>query len=105
MQYAADVNCQQYCGTSPLHQAASEGLVDIVRHLVENNAKLRIMEEYHISPVFSAAQYGQAACLKILLDRDKDTAACKWHIIPQTPAQGQFSADLQNVFPLKQSFG
>ena len=73
----ADINCQQYCGTSPLHQAASEGLEDILSYLVEKKARLDVMEDYHISPVFSAAQYGQTACLKILLDSDKDTASCK----------------------------
>ena len=73
VQNAADINRQQYCGTSALHQAASEGLVDIMRHLVEHGASLHVMEEYHISPVFSAAQYGQTACLKILLDRDTST--------------------------------
>ena len=73
----ADVNCQQYCGTSPLHQAVSEGLEDILSYLIEKNARLDVMEEYHISPVFAAAQYGQTACLKMLLDSDKDTASCK----------------------------
>ena len=31
----ADVNCQLYCGTSPLHQAASEGMLHMVEFLLQ----------------------------------------------------------------------
>ena len=35
VEHGANVNCQLYCGTSPLHQSASEGMLDIARCLLE----------------------------------------------------------------------
>ena len=71
--HGARPNVQIYCGTSPLHQAASEGFSDVVLLLLDSGAKLDIREEYDITPIFSAAQYGQVDCLGILLEKAKQT--------------------------------
>lgn len=69
----ANVNTQLYCGTSPLHQAASEGMTDIVKYLLEHDANLDIKEEYGIIPIFSAAQYGHTECLRLMLEKSVET--------------------------------
>ncbi len=43
-------------------------ILQIVKYLVEKGAKLDVYEEYNITPVFSASQYGQLDCLKLLLE-------------------------------------
>ena len=43
----------------------------MVQLLLDNGAKLDICEEYDITPIFSAAQYGQADCLRMLLEKAK----------------------------------
>ena len=74
----ADVNAQNYCGTSSLHHAASEGMLDIVSCLLKYKAKLVIMEEYNITPVFSAAQFGHDKCLQVLLNESKKRGNINW---------------------------
>ncbi len=64
----AKVNCQMYCGTSPLHQAVSDDMLPIVRHLLDSGARLDLREEYDITPIFTAAHYGKHQSLKLLLE-------------------------------------
>ena len=63
----ACVDSQLYCGTTALHQASAEGFKDIVKILLKAGAMVDITEEYNITPLFTAAQYGQAQCLKLIL--------------------------------------
>lgn len=50
-----------------LHQAAYKGHTEIVRILV-NKCNLEAADDYRISPLFVAAQYGQRGCLEILVN-------------------------------------
>ena len=70
---AADVNKQFYCGTTPLIFSAEQGLVSITKILLEHGAKMHLTEEYGISPIFAAAQFGQEECLKMLIEKCKQT--------------------------------
>jgi hypothetical protein len=40
---------------------------EIVEYLLEHHARLDLCEEYHITPVFAAAQYGYPKCLHLML--------------------------------------
>lgn len=78
LEHGADVNVQLYCGTSPLHQAAAEGFLDITRCLLDAGAQVDIMEDYNITPVFTAAQFGQTECLKALLEAAEKAGRHMW---------------------------
>lgn len=54
-------------GWTCLHQAAYKGHTEIVRILV-NKCNLEAVDDYRISPLFVAAQYGQRGCLEILVN-------------------------------------
>ena len=69
LEAGANVDDKLYCGTTALHQAAAEGFLDIVNVLLQNGASTDSLEDYDITPVFTAAQYGQTDCLKALLER------------------------------------
>ncbi len=72
LSHGADPNAQLYCGTSPLHQCASEGQEEIARCLLEHGAKIDVEEEYGITPLFTAAQYGHIGCLQLILSAVKE---------------------------------
>jgi len=63
-----NANCQNYVNTSPLHMAASTGQCDVIALLLQRGARADILEDMNITPVFTASQQGQTACLKLLLD-------------------------------------
>ncbi|KAJ8365242.1 hypothetical protein SKAU_G00140730 [Synaphobranchus kaupii] len=54
-------------GWSCLHQAAFKGHAEIVRFLV-GVARVNAIDDFEITPLFVAAQYGQRRCLEILAD-------------------------------------
>ena len=80
LSYQADINRQQFSGTSPLHHAATEGLLDIVNCLLEQGASLKVVEDYNITPIFTAAQYGQTECLKAMLWTAKERGTGSVHV-------------------------
>ncbi|XP_027033585.2 LOW QUALITY PROTEIN: ankyrin repeat and SOCS box protein 3 [Tachysurus fulvidraco] len=62
----AEVNRRYYISSwSCLHQAVYKGHAEIVRFLV-NVCSLEIVDDYGITPLFVAAQYGHQHCLEIL---------------------------------------
>ena len=62
-----DVNKQQYCALSALHQAATGGSEDMVRLLVERDANVALREDNGLTAAFLAAQYGHVGCLDTIL--------------------------------------
>ena len=75
----ANINAQSYCGTTALHHAASEGMTDIVKYLLNHDAKLDVHEEYGIVPIFSAAQHGHESCLRLMLEKSVELGALLLH--------------------------
>jgi len=67
-QESANVNCQNYVRTSPLHEAVGSGQPGVVALLLVRGAQTDIQEDMNITPVFSASQRGQTDCLQLLLD-------------------------------------
>ena len=65
--HGADVNCQNFNQTTPLHRAASKGKAGIVEYLLEHGARLDITEDYNITPIFTAAHCGYPKCLHLML--------------------------------------
>ncbi|KAK3529075.1 hypothetical protein QTP70_016513 [Hemibagrus guttatus] len=64
----AEVNGTYYIsGWSCLHQAAYKGHTEIVKFLV-NVCSLEVVDDYGITPLFVAAQYGHHQCLEILVN-------------------------------------
>lgn len=41
---------------------------------LQNGASLETKEEYNITPIFTAAQFGQADCLSYMLEHAKETS-------------------------------
>ena len=78
LEQSADPNCQQYAGSAALHLAAADGREDMVRVLLDAGARLDVFEDYHISPVFTAAQHGQASCLEMLLKHAETKGMARW---------------------------
>ncbi|KAJ8264746.1 hypothetical protein GJAV_G00154410 [Gymnothorax javanicus] len=58
-------------GWTCLHQAAFKGHAEMVRFLV-SVAHVNAVDDFEITPVFVAAQYGQTGCLEILADAGAD---------------------------------
>ncbi|XP_069036016.1 ankyrin repeat and SOCS box protein 3 isoform X3 [Lepisosteus oculatus] len=65
----ADVNgSQSLCGWNSLHQSAFQGFSEVMKILLEKDADIEIRDDFGITPLFIAAQYGQHECLKSLAD-------------------------------------
>ncbi|MBN3320245.1 ASB3 protein, partial [Atractosteus spatula] len=65
----ADVNgSQSLCGWNSLHQSAFQGFSEVLKILLEEDADIEIRDDFGITPLFIAAQYGQLECLKSLAD-------------------------------------
>ena len=48
-----------------------------MKYLLEKGAKLDVREDYNITPIFTAAHYGQLECLKLLLEEAKSRGKMK----------------------------
>ncbi|KAJ8396068.1 hypothetical protein AAFF_G00026000 [Aldrovandia affinis] len=74
----AEVNTSHsVSGWSCLHQAAFKGHAEIVRFLA-GVAHVNATDDFEITPLFVAAQYGQQRCLQILADAGA-TVSCQSH--------------------------
>ena len=61
------VNICYVVGDTALHAAVKHGYIDIVRLLLHHNAEICACSVHKLTPVFIAAQFGKADCLKLLL--------------------------------------
>ena len=71
VEQGANVDAQLYTGSTAIHQAAQEGLCEMVDYLLQHGARVSLREECDITPIFTAAHYGQIECLKLLLDSEQ----------------------------------
>ena len=62
------VDAQNFCGTTALNHACSEGLYEIAKALLDAGASISIAEDYNITPIFNSARYNQPKCLQLLIE-------------------------------------
>ncbi|XP_066468012.1 ankyrin repeat and SOCS box protein 3 isoform X2 [Tiliqua scincoides] len=68
LQYGANVNGPHcWSGWNSLHQAAFQRYPEILKLLLDRGANKESEDDFGITPLFIAAQYGQLECLRILI--------------------------------------
>ncbi|XP_028716708.1 ankyrin repeat and SOCS box protein 3 isoform X4 [Peromyscus maniculatus bairdii] len=68
LQHGANVNgFHSMCGWNSLHQASFQGNAEIIKLLLKNGADRECQDDFGITPVFVAAQYGKLESLNILI--------------------------------------
>lgn len=72
LQHSANIHCQFCNGWSLMHEVACLGNSTMASHLLDMGASLDLADDFGIKPVFTAAQYGRAECLRLLLERGGD---------------------------------
>ena len=85
--------CQnlQYDAATPLHQAAEDGEVDVVKALLAMGADVNEVDPEGQTPLFFAASWGNAEACKALIDggaevEKKDECACDTHLLLFLPS-------------------
>ena len=69
----ADTDKAEQHGATPLHIAAQEGQLEVVRLLLEANADNEKAEQNGATPLYIAAQDGQLEVVRLLLEANADT--------------------------------
>ena len=66
----AELNVEDpsFCKFTPVHWAASNGFVDVLRKLIESKAKLDAKNSFGDTPMHSAAETDRSECVQILLN-------------------------------------
>ena len=64
----ADVNRRNRHGESPLHQAAADGRVDIIRLLLQHGARVDALDGLNNTPLHAAAENGRPQAARLLLE-------------------------------------
>ncbi|KAM3930010.1 ankyrin repeat and SOCS box protein 3 isoform 2-T2 [Leptodactylus fuscus] len=73
LRYKANVNGpHSYSGWNPLHQASLMEHTDLIQLLLENGVNKESKDDFGITPLFIAAQYGKYESVKLLLSRGAD---------------------------------
>jgi ankyrin repeat protein len=67
-----DPNLKDYAGWSPLHEACSNGNLEIVQLLIENNAEINLRGSKDSTPLHEAIVNNHLACAKYLLEQGAD---------------------------------
>ncbi|XP_063085417.1 ankyrin repeat and SOCS box protein 3 isoform X2 [Cavia porcellus] len=68
LQHGANVNgSHSMCGWNSLHQASFQENVDIIKLLLKKGANKECQDDFGITPLFLAAQYGKLESLNILI--------------------------------------
>jgi ankyrin repeat protein len=71
----AVVDVTSYHGRTPLHAASEEGLVDVVRWLLDHGANPNSLEDDHSTPLHLAASQGRLELVRTLLGYNIDVNA------------------------------
>ena len=75
LQNGADVNAVDGEEWTPLHFAASEGHVDVVKVLIQNGADVNAIDERKMTALHYTARYGHVDVAKVLLQNGADVNA------------------------------
>ena len=59
---------EDYDGRTPLHVAASEGHVDVVRHLLQNGALVHKRDRYGCNPLDDAVRFNHHDVIALLVE-------------------------------------
>ena len=59
---------EDYDGRTPLHVAASEGHVDVVRHLLQNGALVHKRDRYGCNPLDDAVRFNHHDVITLLVE-------------------------------------
>jgi len=68
-----EVNRQSFDNSTPLHSAVSLDQCEMVRELLESGARVELMQDEDISPVFLASHLGRTQCLRLLVEHLKSS--------------------------------
>ncbi|NXJ93323.1 ASB3 protein, partial [Corythaixoides concolor] len=73
LQHGADVQGpHSWSGWNSLHQASFQGCTEIMKILLEKGASKECVDDFGITPLFVAAQYGQLESLRLLVSHGAD---------------------------------
>ncbi|KAN0130291.1 hypothetical protein V8E53_011914 [Lactarius tabidus] len=77
LEHGADVNAKQDDHWTPLHEAANNGRVELVRALLENHdVDIDAQNEIGNTPLHAASSNGEVQVARLLLDRGAGIKAC-----------------------------
>jgi len=62
------VNCTDYAGWTPLHEACNQGNLEIVKLLIDHNADINAFGYQKNTPLHEAAIHKQYECVEFLLE-------------------------------------
>ncbi|XP_062979899.1 ankyrin repeat and SOCS box protein 3 [Elgaria multicarinata webbii] len=68
LQHGANIN-GPHCWSewNSLHQAAYQGYPEILKLLLDNGADIESLDDFRVTPLFIAVQYGKVECVRVLL--------------------------------------
>ncbi|XP_039610088.1 POTE ankyrin domain family member B-like [Polypterus senegalus] len=75
----SDINMRNGCNRTPLHIAAAEGHVDVVRLLAEHKADLDLWDDHGETPLLTAIARQKRECVFVLLDLGADPGIVNHH--------------------------
>lgn len=63
---------QSKVGRTPLHNAANNGHIEVVKHLIKKEADVNVVDKYGRSPLHDAAKHGHIEVVEVLLKKVAD---------------------------------
>lgn len=86
-QDAVDINAKDFCGWTPLHEAANHGFLSIVEYLINNGADIESCDDRsdRITPLHDACNCGHLDIITLLLNSNANILAVNVH--NETPLQ------------------
>ena len=75
VEYGADVMAQDNDGSTALHQASSNGHVDLAQFLVEHGVDAMAQDKEGATPLHRASQYGHVDLTRFLIEHGADVTA------------------------------